>query len=72
MTVDFSKLKGKMAECGYTSGKMADEIGISRTSFSLKFNGKREFTLSEIINICRVLNITDANPYFFDSVLKIS
>lgn len=71
MKVDFSRLKGRMAEMGMNMSAMANALGISRTSFSLKMNGKREFTLTELRTICKVLNITDADPYFFDTILNI-
>ena len=46
--VNLIRLKGKMAENGFNSVKLADKLNISHTTMSLKLNGKREFTDSEI------------------------
>ena len=72
MTYNFSKLKGRMTECGYTHKDMAKALGISDTTFSFKINGKRDFTLKELIIMSKVLNMGDVMPYFFTDVLKFS
>lgn len=64
-TVSFGKLKGKMAEIGITQNALAKSLGMSRSSLSLKMNGKREFTLAELRIIVEVLNIDDPRSYFF-------
>lgn len=43
-----------------TQETLAEAIGIKRQSFNAKLNNKRDFTQSEIIKICAVLDI-DAN-----------
>ena len=53
------KLKGKMAEAGYTQKSLAKAIGISANSLGDKMNKKRAFNTNEIDAICEVLNITD-------------
>ena len=53
-------LRGKIAEKGYTQEKLAKEVGISR-----KLLGKREFTLTEVVSICKVLDIADPVNIFF-------
>lgn len=64
-TISFGKLKGKMAEVGITQNALAKSLGMSRSSLSLKMNGKREFTLAELRIIVEVLNIDDPRSYFF-------
>ena len=64
-TISFGKLKGKMAEVGITQNALAKSLGMSRSSLSLKMNGKREFTLAELRIIVEVLNIDDTRSYFF-------
>ena len=64
-TISFGKLKGKMAEVGITQNALAKSLGMSRSSLSLKMNGKREFTLAELRIIVEVLNIGDPRSYFF-------
>ena len=74
MTPNFSKLKGRIVECGLNQGKLAKALGISHTSFSLKINGKRDFTLTELMTMAKVLNMNseDVGLYFFDGILKNS
>lgn len=59
-------LKGKMAEKQVTQGILASKIGISENSLSRKLLGKREFKLSEVIEICRFLEINNPKEIFFD------
>lgn len=54
-----------MVELGFTAAQIADMLGISRQSFSLKLNNKVEFKASEITKISDVLSINDKGPYFF-------
>lgn len=64
-----NKLKAKLSECCLTNEKVADKLGISATSFSYKLNNKVEFKASEINELCKILNITDKDAYFFcDSI----
>ncbi len=62
---DTKKLKARMVELGFTAAQIADMLGISRQSFSLKLNNKVEFKASEITKISDVLSIKDKGPYFF-------
>ncbi len=56
-----SKLRGRMAELGYTQRKLADCIGISPNSLGDKINGKRPFNTVEIEAICKILKIEDGS-----------
>ena len=51
-----SKLKGARVEKGLTQEAMAERIGISTYSYLMKENGKRDFTLTEMKKICKILN----------------
>ena len=67
MANKFGKLRGRMAETGITQNALAKSLGMSRSTLSLKMNGKREFTLTELQIIVKVLNIDDPRSYFFAS-----
>ncbi len=54
--IDANKLRGKMAECGYTQERLADVIGVSANTLSRKINGKKKFTVDEAVRICKALN----------------
>lgn len=53
------KLRALMVEQGLTNDTVAKTIGISKQSFSLKANNKREFTISEVYKIMKLLQLTE-------------
>ena len=57
-------LRGKMAEKNMTQNQLASEIGICANSLSRKMLGKREFTLSEVVKICKTLGIENPSDIF--------
>lgn len=62
-------LKQKIAESGYRYGYLADQLGISRQSFSMKVNDVRDFKLHEVKTLCKILAITkysDKETIFFN------
>lgn len=67
MQFDYSKLLGRMRECGYTQEKLAQVIGISKSSLNLKLKNKANFYHPEMKKICEALNITgeDVEAVFF-------
>ena len=67
MQFDFSKLLGRIKECGYTQERLAEEIGMTKATMCLKLNNKANFTLPEMEKIRRVLcvEIGDIGVYFF-------
>lgn len=67
MQFDYSKLLGRIKECGYTQEKLAEEIGLTKTTMSLKLNNKAFFTQPEIFKIRSILRIPDEEivAYFF-------
>lgn len=64
---DYSKLRGRMAEKGFTQEAIAQMVGMSPNSFCNKITGKNEFRQSEMRLIMSVLDIplSDAWQYFF-------
>jgi transcriptional regulator with XRE-family HTH domain len=59
------KIRSAMVLSGYTQEALAKSIGISYSAFSLKLNGKREFTISECQRIARKLG-TSLDALFFN------
>lgn len=67
MKYDYSKLLGKIKECGYTQESLAQVIKMSESTLNLKLNNKASFKQSEIKIICKVLDISEdeIGVYFF-------
>lgn len=63
------KLRIAMIEKDYTVAKLAEAIGVSESALYRKIRGDSEFTLSEMLAICRVLD-TKGKGIFFDSELE--
>ena len=65
--MDYSKLRGRIKECGYTQKSLAGGIGISEGQFCQKLTGKYPFTQKEIDKICDVLKISvnEIGLFFF-------
>lgn len=60
-----AKLKYEMNIRGVTCAKMCSELGISRSAFYRKCNGKSEFTQGEIQKIVDYLNLETPVGIFF-------
>lgn len=67
MQIDYSKLLGRIKECGMTQEDLASVIGVSATTLSFKLNNKAFFKQTEIKKICEVLEISKEHigEYFF-------
>ena len=67
MKFNHSKLLGRMRERGFSQAALADAIGISKGTLCAKLNNQSYFFTSEIIAICKALNIAhkDIPLYFF-------
>lgn len=65
LVVENAKLKGIMAEKGYSVRKLSDETGIPLSTLSNKINGITEFKTSDILMISKVLNILNIQEIFF-------
>jgi transcriptional regulator with XRE-family HTH domain len=67
MQFDFSKLLGRIRECGYTQERLANEIRMAKSTMCLKLSNKAYFTQPEIEKIRKILGIEigDVGVYFF-------
>ena len=67
MPYNYSKLLGRIKECGFTQETLANAIGKNKSTISAKLNGRYPFTANDIDAICRVLNISneEIGDYFF-------
>lgn len=63
--MDASKLEAVMKQQKVSKGKICEQLGISRSAFYRKCNGKSEFTRREMIEIARILNLSDVSSIFF-------
>ena len=67
MKYNYSKLLGRIKECGLTQEALSKAIGKNKSTLSSKINGQFAFTQKEIDEICKVLDITndEIGDYFF-------
>ena len=67
MKFNYSKLLGRMRECGFTQEQLATAIGINKGTLSVKLNNRFSFSQEEIIAICKLLNIpiSEISDYFY-------
>lgn len=67
MKYNYSKLLGRIKECGFTQETLANAIGMNKSTLSAKLNGRYPFTAKDIDAICKVLNISneEIGDYFF-------
>lgn len=71
---DYSKLTGRIKECGYTQESLSKILGISETTLNFSLNNKRNFKQDEMLKMCEVLHISKnrITEYFFTHNLKKS
>lgn len=64
---NYSMLKARTAELGKTDRAVATAGKMTPSTYSLKLNGKGEFSQEQICNICEFLqiNFCDIPKYFF-------
>ena len=70
--VNINKLKGKIVENGLNTEKLADNIGIDRSTLYRKINNNGEtFTIREADLIVKELNLTaeEAKAIFFSQLV---
>lgn len=67
MARSYNKLRGRIVEKFGSQGAFAEKLGISRQWVSMKLNNKSEFSQSEILKWCDVLEISEREivDYFF-------
>lgn len=61
-----NEFKAQLARKGYTQQKLAEEIGISAKTMSLKVKTGK-FGTDEVQKIMKILDIKDPSPIFFVS-----
>lgn len=64
--MSFDKLKGKMRERRISQAKLAQFLGITVQALNAKINGRRQFTLGEVVEITHILELQDPTDIFFD------
>lgn len=52
-------LNGRIALSKVPITAIAEKMGLSRQSLYLKMQGKRDFKISEVNKICKILRLTD-------------
>lgn len=65
------ELKSARIKRGLTQVDIAEKMNISSISYSLKERSKRDFTINEVSNIIKILNLSllEINAIFFDNQL---
>ncbi len=61
------KLKVRMEECGTNPRRLAPLLGICYKTMLLKMNGKLDFKYTEVITLCKVLDIANPRDYFAEN-----
>lgn len=62
---DTALLKARIVLKGYTMVDVARALGISYTAFRQKIYNVRQFKVTEIQMLCKMLEIEDKDKYFF-------
>lgn len=62
--VNTNKLRGKIAECGYTQAQVAKGIGMGEVTFSRRMKSGK-FSLDEADKMIDLLNIENPMEIFF-------
>ena len=63
----YRNLEAEMARAGMTQNKLAELIGITPTTLSLKLNGKSLLSLKECTTIKKALNSNLSIDYLFNA-----
>ncbi len=65
----YGKLRGLIAEKGYSHVEIARVLGITKQAFWKKLNGDISFRQKDVITLCNLLEIdkSDIGLYFYDS-----
>lgn len=72
MKFDYSKLRGRIREILGSEANFCKAMPMTRSTLSLKLNGKVEFTQSEIVAAMEVLQLpmSAIGEYFFKEKLR--
>lgn len=68
---DYSKLKERISDCGYTQEQVAKAIDISKGAFSQKINGNVAFSQDDVVDISKLLKIPKTKIYEYFFTLKV-
>lgn len=68
---DYSKLKEKISDSGYTQEQVAKALNISKGAFSQKINGLTAFSQDDVINISNLLKIPKTKIFDYFFTLKV-
>lgn len=66
----FNNLRAEIARKGWSQGALCELLGMSRTTFSMKVNGKTEFTVTEAMRIKDVLATAVPIEELFDKGIE--
>ena len=61
---DYSKLRGKIRECGLTIEEVARKTGISKSTLVSHMSKGTGFRAEQAVRIARVLQLEVLEPYF--------
>jgi transcriptional regulator with XRE-family HTH domain len=59
-----NEIRAQMKRKGVTLDDVAEHLKVSRNTVSRKLNGKSEFTVSEVLNICEFLEAPELSKIF--------
>ena len=62
--INANKIRARIVEMGMTQQQVAEQIGMSAKTFSVKMNTGK-FGLDEAYRMVKVLKIDEPNAYFF-------
>lgn len=67
MTLEYSKLKGRIKEKAGTQEELAKKMNVSSASISYKLSGRTQFSQKDIKRLCEILDIPadKIGVYFF-------
>jgi DNA-binding XRE family transcriptional regulator len=57
--INTNLLRGKIVANGLTQEQIAAQMNMSKNTFSSKINGKSSFSIAEVLQLCKILHITD-------------
>lgn len=68
---DYTKLKEKISNNGYTQEQVAKALDISKSAFSQKMNGTVAFSQDDVVAISNLLKIPKTKIYEYFFTLKV-
>lgn len=75
MVKNVNKLKGKIAEKGYTLKRLSEELGLTELTLRRKINDNNyDFYLGETTDVAKILNLSGEEylEIFFNSKLEFN